>query len=440
MGSLRTILALLLLATTARAADVAPGLKVGDTLGTDNAAAAKDLLPPEVLKHFEAGEYRNPIVDYALDNTHWEASFDEATKRNATDLEVDDTSTIVSKATGKQPDYVYGIPFPTIDPADPKAATKVIWNQFLAYWNHGNTYNTARVTMLQPKGVDRDIHANGWFKFYDGQSERYRDASNPSNLQSQFLGVSIYPADLNGTSSLTWRYREADKRDSVWAYVPALRRVRAVSPANRSDGYLGSDVSGDDGFFFDGKPQDFTWTFVGKRNALRFVDPKNVSGTLPADPAPGGGWVSVIPNGPLTAGFEDPQWKGISWAPISGALAKRPMYVVKGVPKDRYYLYGAIELWIDAITFDGSYNRKFDWQGDLVASNQSMARVNQPAGSDSQREWVPISTQAWFCTENLKLRRATLSGMRPYPDAPYYTRVPIKPDIFDSSSLVKYGK
>ena len=33
--------------------------------------------------------------------------------------------------------------------------------------------------------------------------------------------------------------------------VPALRRVRAVSPANRSDGYLGSDISGDDGFFFD---------------------------------------------------------------------------------------------------------------------------------------------------------------------------------------------
>jgi hypothetical protein len=43
------------------------------------------------------------------------------------------------------------------------------------------------------------------------------------------------------------------KRDSSWSYVPALRRVRAVSPANRSDGFLGSDVSQDDGRFFDGK-------------------------------------------------------------------------------------------------------------------------------------------------------------------------------------------
>ncbi|NJR44255.1 hypothetical protein HC761_02160 [bacterium] len=36
--------------------------------------------------------------------------------------------------------------------------------------------------------------------------------------------------------------------------MPALRRVRAVSPANRSDGFLGSDMSQDDGPFFDGKP------------------------------------------------------------------------------------------------------------------------------------------------------------------------------------------
>ena len=31
----------------------------------------------------------------------------------------------------------------------------------------------------------------------------------------------------------------------------------SVSPANRSDGFLGSDMSQDDGPFFDGKPEDF---------------------------------------------------------------------------------------------------------------------------------------------------------------------------------------
>ena len=87
------------------------------------------------------------------------------------------------------------------------------------------------------------------------------------------MATTISPADLNGTAALTWRYRDSEKRDSSWAYVPALRRVRAVSPANRSDGFLGSDMSQDDGQFFDGKPEDFTWTLKGDSDQLRFVDP-----------------------------------------------------------------------------------------------------------------------------------------------------------------------
>ena len=38
---------------------------------------------------------------------------------------------------------------------------KVVWNQFLSYWSGGSSFNVARVTMLQPKGIDRDIHADG---------------------------------------------------------------------------------------------------------------------------------------------------------------------------------------------------------------------------------------------------------------------------------------
>jgi len=34
------------------------------------------------------------------------------------------------KGTGKQPHYILGFPFPIIDPADPKAGTKVVWSFF----------------------------------------------------------------------------------------------------------------------------------------------------------------------------------------------------------------------------------------------------------------------------------------------------------------------
>jgi Protein of unknown function (DUF1329) len=419
--------------------EVAPGLKVGDTLDQGNADRAKDLLPPEILKHYKNGEYRNKIVAYPTGNMHWEQSFLDATEQNATRLDTNERGTIIDKSTGKQPDYYYGLPFPKIDPNDPKAGVKVVWNQFLAYWYGGSSYNRTLVVMLNPKSVDREITADGWFHFYDGQTPKYRQP-NPLNLQSQFLGVALRPADLQGTASLTWRYRDADKRDSVWAFVPALRRVRAVSPANRSDGYLGSDISGDDGFFFDGKPEDFEWKLVGKRDGLRIVDPNSVSAPLKVDPAPGGGWIVLTDLNPPTAGYRTPGWTGVAWAPVDPALAKRAFWVVEGVPRDKYYLYGRLELWIDAETWAGAWNRKFTWQGEHIATYQMTGVANQRAGAPPHPEWLPVGTMAWACAENSKMNRATLGGVRPDPTSAFYRRMPVEANLFDSMALTRFGK
>ncbi len=393
-----------------------PTLAVGDVLGPDNWRAAEGLLPPEVLAHYKSGAYRNEIVAYPQGTTRWEPAFAAATERNATTLDVDDRGTIVTKADGKQLDYYYGIPFPEIDADDPKAAIKIVWNQFLAYWAGGSSYNRTLVTMLTPKGADREIIADGWFQFFDGQGEKYRQP-NPLNLQSRFLGVALEPADLQGTASLTWRYRDPGKRDSQWAYVPMLRRVRQVSPANRSDGYLGSDISGDDGFFFDGKPEDFTWSLVGKRPALRLVDPQAVRGEIDVKAAPKEGWIALTDRNPPTAGYQVEGWSGVSWAPAAPALAKRDVWVVEGVPKDKYYLYGKVQLWIDAESWDGSWNRKFSWSGELTSNYQVLARINQPAGSESDREYIPVNSMVWACAENVKLNRAPPGGLRPCHDA-----------------------
>ena len=421
------------------AEEIAPGLHVGDVLDQHNADLAKDLLPADILKHYKAGEYRNKIVSYPTGNAHWEKAFEEATEKNAGQLDVDARGSIIEKGTGKQPPYYYGLPFPIIDEKDPKAAVKIIWNQFLSYWAGGNSFNKTLVVMLNPKGVDRIIAADGWFNFLDGQSTKYRQ-QNPLNLQSQFLGVSTRPADLQGTASLSWRYRDPDKRDSVWAFVPALRRVRAVSPANRSDGYLGSDISGDDGFFFDGKPEDFEWKLVGKRDGLRIVDPNTVAGPVPITPLPGGGWSTLTDLNPPTLGYETQGWNGISWAPVALALAKRPFWIIEATPRDKYYLYGRLELWIDAETWDGAWNRKFSWQGEHVHTYQLTARVNHPAGSGPNPEWLPAGTMVYACAENTKMNRATCSGIRTDPQAPYYRRVPLDPNLFDSTALTRFGK
>jgi hypothetical protein len=116
------------------------------------------------------------------------------------------------------------------------------------------------------------------------------------------------------------------------------------------------------------------------------------------------------------------------------------MWVVEAIPRDKYYLYGKLELWIDAETWHGSWNRKFSWSGELVHSYQLMASVNHAAGPENDREWLPASTQVWACAENFKMNRATLGGMRADPKSPFLRRTRTDPNTFDPQTLTRYGK
>lgn len=257
-------------------------------------------------------------------------------------------------------------------------------------------------------------------------------------MQQQFLGFALAPADLQGTASLTWRYRDPDKRDSNWAFVPALRRVRAVSPANRSDGYLGTDVCADDGNFFDGKPQEFEWRLVEQREALRAFDPDAVAGRCKPQPVPGGGF-EVVGKERDYYGFEQREWTGLPWAIPDAVLAKRKVWVVEGRPRDKYYLFGRIELWVDAETWDGSYHRKFGWTGDHVATYQVLGTINQPTGGPDG-ESVECQRRPWNVAENFKMNRASLGGARVTEKGTYIRRVPVDPSIFEAGALVRLGK
>lgn len=423
----------------AKAVEAAPadGLKPGMILDQTTAHLAKDLLPPEIWQHYAKGEYVSKIVHYPLGNPNWEKGFVEATKENAARLTVNDQGTVIDKATGKLPEYLYGLPFPDIDPKDPQAGVKVIWNYYLATWYGGNAHTRTRLIMMNYKGVERELGAEGWFEFYDGQAPQYR-RENPLNLQTQFLAVALSPLDTQGTAVLFWRYRDPEVRDSQWAFVPALRRVRAVSPANRSDGYLGSDISSDDGYLFDGKPQEFRWRLLEKREALRVVDPES----LPPNrliPRPGkeGGWASLTDRSGYY-GYESPGWAGVPWALPQGGLARRPMYLVEAVPRDKYYLYGRLVLWIDAETFSGAYHQKFNWSGEHILTYATLALPNQQT-PDGQ-ETVPVTTQTWAVAENFKMKRASLAGARYDSRSPFDRRVKIDASIFDAGSLIRFGK
>ena len=421
-----------------RAAEI--GLAPGMTLDASTAWLAKGLLPAEILKHYEKGEFKNDIVDWPANRGTHGPDFDAQTKKNETALALDDKGQIIDKATGKMPPYIYGTPFPKIDPADSQAAVKVLWNYFYNYYWNGNSRNAIDLIWINTGGIDRKAGQDVYFKYYDGLPPDLKPAQNPQNLLSQFIATTTDPQDLYGTTSLGWRYRDPSQRDSLWAYVPALRRIRGLSPANRSDGFLGSDMSQDDGPFFDGKPEDFTWKLVGEADELRLADPYRMREECNIQALPGGGWRAKFPNVP-NFGFQQEGWKGVPWAPIVMNLARRKVWIIEGVPKDRYYLYGRVELHIDQQNYQGAYNRKFSWQGELL--NTSFAAGGPGLPLPDGKHWSSVGGCGGAATqvaENVKMNRATAGTVIPRPDLPNDRHIPLDPSFFDYQSLYRFGK
>jgi len=415
-------------------------LKPGMTLDASTASLAKDLLPPEVLTHYEKNEYVNEIVAWPMDKYNWPADFKAASEANAGKYGIGADGEIVEQASGAQPAYVFGFPFPTIDPKDPHAGTKALWNFFYRTWYFGNLRVESQLNMVNPDGLSRRLDAVANFMFFDGVPADERPEQNTGNFLNKMLNFVEKPADLNGTAALTWRYRDPERRDSTWTYVPALRRVRQVSPANRSDGFLGSDISQDDGPFFDGKVEDFTWKLVGEKRQLRYVDPLNLRGESTNVWMPDGGWNAEWPDIPLI-GYMDPDWKGIAWAPRAAALAERDFWIVDGVPKDRYYLYGVVQLYLDKVAYQGAWSRKSDWKGNLIHNYQVLAyEPHQVTRPDGKIDYVQGSNMAYQTGENLKMNRATVAGIKSGPKTTFLGRVQFDEGTFALDSLARKGK
>jgi len=74
-----------------------------------------------------------------------------------------------------------------------------------------------------------------WRKpFYGEGGIRYK------NMVSFF-----YPPDVKGLSNLTVKHCDPEMADDLWVYLPALRRVRRISAAQRLDSFGGSDITYD---------------------------------------------------------------------------------------------------------------------------------------------------------------------------------------------------
>jgi len=422
-----------LLASPGSGAELAAGV----VLGPENWEDAKRLLPDEFLEAYRRGDLRHEIRSWKP--VHLEEDdpvFAAALRENDGRYDVDAEGTIVDRGTGKPAEKILAWPFPKIDPADPHAATKIVWNYFYTLYYGGNGHYRADLMWISRKGLDRSVNVDAYHKFYEGQHPRFREPNVRADLLAQTLADVLAPADVQGILSLTWRYRDPKARDSVWTYVPALRRMREVSPANRSDGFLGSDLSQDDGPYFDGKVQDFEWKLVGEKDLLVLFDRPSFEKPALLSRLGDGGWRMVVPGG-ARVGFQVPGWTGAPWCPVQEVLIRRPHWIVEAVPKDHYYLYGKIVFRFDKEIFLGSYSSKYDWKGKLLNSYAAIRTNIVRVGEGEYWGWAG---GAVALAVNWKLDRATTAGIVAGEDVPADSRIPLSADRFSLQQLQASGK
>ena len=98
----------------------------------------------------------------------------------------------------------------------------------------------------------------------------------------------------------------------------------------------------------------------------------------------------------------------------TATLASLKFWVIEGVPKDKYYLYGKIQLFIDRETYQGAWNRKFSWNGELLNTLQVMVfDYHKYTRPDGISEYIQGSNMSFQCAENIKANRATIAGIQP---------------------------
>jgi len=179
------------------------------------------------------------------------------------------------KLEGKRlPGYIAGIPFPweTIDPKDPKAGWKAIWNVL-----YGRQIGDQMVTpkfgyvfIDGKRGVERMQHGE-WANYYYKNRSKVPPVpvhETPDNLYSKNLLFFVYPYDIRGLGMMAIKYDD-DRNQQSYAYLRSVRRIRRLSSAAWMDPIGGTDQLYDDQEIYDARPEWYDdFKYLGRKKML----------------------------------------------------------------------------------------------------------------------------------------------------------------------------
>jgi len=328
------IIVALALAARVAAADIAPG----DVISKKNADKVKDLVGPGIMWCIEHGMTMNIVAPKKVE---WPSAYRQATEQNSGQVRLSADHT-------KLENYVAGMPFPNIDPNDPDAAMKIMWNyQYKPLITDDVLMRDFQVpsgplTYTAPMVPDREFTVGDMRRlYYTGRLfvDPKPEMPNPDGIRyKEITSPVINPFDMKGVGQLSFRYLSADRQDDTWLYVPAIRRIRRMSTSQRSDSLFGQDTDQDSYWGFSGHIAWSDWKLLGVKDVLAVMHREHYR----PERCPGGADFVYCDN-----------WE------------KRQAYVIEGTTKLSQYAYGKRVLYIDTEAWVVMTSDIYDKRGEL---------------------------------------------------------------------------
>lgn len=273
------------------AASTVPDFGPGDVITAADLDRVRLFVPPGYLAELNFPSFQMEIAetgDYTPHPIYQNASLQYGSQ---TSLAED----------GSLQNYVAGQPFPNeaLDAANAEQAGLMgAWNSNFRWQHYGQHVISAQTLFLQEgKGgetnfsefpplmiqgggvVERSVEV-GWIRTYMNHLPQlaetdYRFAfSGAEGATYKELTEYYAPFEFRGQKLMVERPLDPHEDDTINAYLPGERKVRRLSAKEKSDTWLGSEITFDDFYGFDGHVLDNTWQYFGRRKIMTVMNSK----------------------------------------------------------------------------------------------------------------------------------------------------------------------
>jgi len=349
------------------------GLKPGDIINTENWQKVKSLVPDDMLDWVKSGKVIMNIGKFSYDASNDAEWGEYSLKHNKEKYSLNKSGDIIETATGKFPKWVYGHPYPDIDyKNDPNAGIKTMHNRDLAFSRTGRIKNPFTVEWVGNKGFERVISID-YFGYHLWGTKQTRNDENKKNKLFMEVTLVVAPYDVAGTAQLTYRFIDG-REDNVYVYIPAIRRTKRMSGANRSDPFMGSDFTIDDGNGWHGHTSHMQWRFIEEKIGLMCIAKYSANDYTHMAQMPNGSWKATSDVEGIKSGWQTKGCTQAPWSPVTCIWVPRKFYILEAIPEDPYYNMGKMEFWLDKKSLWGQYKLMWDVAGEYWKTGSFMVQ------------------------------------------------------------------